>query len=496
MQPVSALTPQSAVGRLLDGVVIRPAGAAPPGATLTVTPASGVGANAYLVGFGGIDPSGASFALPIVLGRTATIPITQLGGYGIAAPAAAARDAPAAAPACSHSGARNRSTAGLHGARMTSVRAAGGSLPMTSCSSAERRIEQQSVALSEQLAAARRSQLAGKSDVTEIGVLIDASASAEQVITSEMDGILGQPPTEAGTAQLDVLSDSLNGEEAQREHLGDTSNEANFRSTVERVVKYGLTYAQQVCNSAPGGADSIDVVFQAKSLLGKERQLELLGSPLEFEPVLQQANACFQRARFSVTASGGATFDDGFETGSVKLSADNVQVTGQVDANGGGFLFAGKSQTLTYSDSSIAIDPVATPLGESASFSSTGGVFDPGNTIEFDLNSRVRCDQNGQFVIDKSMKLYLLPDALWNDTQTVQLSGPITQGPGWSGAMVAAWGQVHKGDKTPIVVPVEQPPNPSFPSEPPFSESKSGTLPLGSWSYDATFSAQSLPIGS
>jgi hypothetical protein len=197
-----------------------------------------------------------------------------------------------------------------------------------------------------------------------------------------------------------------------------------------------------------------------------------------------------------LSPSGSATVDDGFETGSVKLSADNVEITGQNVEATKGVLLGGKDATLKYSNSSISIDPAYSQLGESASFSSTGGVFRPGETVGFTLNYRIRCDQNRQFVIDKSMKFDLVPDGLWNDTQTVQLSGPIPQGPSWSGAMFAAWGQVHKEDKTPIVVPVEQPPNPSFPSLPPFSESKSGTLPLGSWSYSATISAQSLPIGS
>jgi hypothetical protein len=496
MQPVGALTPASAAGRLVDGVMISPAGAAPPGATLTVTPAPGVSANAYLVGFGGIDPSGAAFRLPIILGRTATIPVTQLGGYGIAVSSAAARDAAATVPACSDSGARSESATTSHRAQLTSARPAGGSRPITSCSSAEQRIQQLQEALTKQLAAERQSQLAGTSDGTDTGALIDAAASAQQAVTSEMNGILAQPPTEAGTAQLEVLSASLSGGERQLELLGDTSHTATTLSILERVVRYGLTYAQQVCNSAPGGANSIDVVFQAQRLFGAERQLELIGSSADFGPVIEQASACFQRARFNLSASGGATVDDGFETGSVKLSADTVQVTGADVQARKTFLLTGKSGSLTYSDHSIAIDPNYSQLGESASFSSTGGVLDPGNTIDFALNYRIRCDQNRQFVIDKSMKLYLLPDGLWNDTQTVQLAGPILQGPSWSGAMTAAWAQVHKLDRTAIVVPVEQPPNPSFPSEPPFSETNSGTLALGSWSYNTTISAQSLPIGS
>jgi hypothetical protein len=497
MQPVSALTPAGAAGRLVDGVMISPAGEAPPGATLTVKPASTVGASAYLVGFGGIETSGAAFALPIMLGRSATIPVTQLGGYGIAVSGRAARDASASPPACSAPAAGTVRASVVRRPRSTAARpaAAAASQPLTGCSSAADRAAQQSKALGNQLAAERAAELAGNGDPAAIAGMISAVTSAQQTLGSELEGVLAQHPTESLVGQAEVLTEALNGAERQLELMGDESDRSQTLSRLAEVNKWALTYSQQVCNSAPGGATSVDMVFQSQRIFSFERQAELLGFAGDPAAVIRQASDCFQRARFNLKASGTAKVDDGFENGSVTISADNVPIAGRI-SSGGGVYFAGADANLAYTDSSMSIDPqYGVPLGESASFASMGGVFRPGQYINWDLQSRIRCDQNHQFVNDKSMKFLLPPDGLWNDGQTVQLSGPITQGPSWSGAMQNAWGQVHKLDKIRIAIPVEQPPNPSFPAQPPFSESNSGSPPLGSWSYSATITAQQLPIG-
>ncbi len=125
LTPVTSLAPASAVGRLVDGVVIDPAGEAPPGATLEIRHAAGYPAGAHAVAFGDGDPSGGAFPLPVPARADMTIPISYFAGYGVAAPASRAgvllraRAVPCQAPVAARA-----------------VTAAAGRRPVLSCTSA------------------------------------------------------------------------------------------------------------------------------------------------------------------------------------------------------------------------------------------------------------------------------------------------------------------------------------------------------------------------
>ena len=132
MTPVTALTPASAVGQLVDGVVISPSTEAPAGTTLEIKRASTPGAHAHAVAFGDVDPSGGAFRLPASATADTTIAISEFGGYGIALPAtgAAADRRPELVPCERPLTAPQRPLARA---------AASGSRPLMSCISAAQR---------------------------------------------------------------------------------------------------------------------------------------------------------------------------------------------------------------------------------------------------------------------------------------------------------------------------------------------------------------------
>ncbi len=80
MTPVTALAPASAVGSLVDGVMITPLTEAPAGSTLEIKRPGAPPAGSRVVGFGGIDPSGGAMTLPAVATADTTIAVGNFGG--------------------------------------------------------------------------------------------------------------------------------------------------------------------------------------------------------------------------------------------------------------------------------------------------------------------------------------------------------------------------------------------------------------------------------
>jgi hypothetical protein len=471
MTPVSSLSPASAVGSLTDGVVIGPAGDAPAGATLVIKPKKQPPKTARIVGFG-IDPSGAAYSLPIAFGKTAKIPVQELGGYGIAVPTSSANHAkPACAPA----------------PHLVMRPAASGSRPLTSCSSAAQRIQQLADALRPSIGKARQDALLGVDQGNALtheitGGMVAATAAIE----SEAAQVFNQPSSDEGAAELQTLATTAMGLARQQELLGvDSSAMGNL---LNRIISYETNNLVAYCTDKSTTRPAAALLAHAFQVFGFDRQLGLIGGENLIAKAEQAATACVERVNIQLKATDSSDFSDIELDLKAAVAANNVMIQGEADPSSVfGASLQGADATLTYISSSVTVQPLYAQAGETGTFVATTGTVHPG-TVGFDATTHIRCDQNRQFVVDYTANLRLRSEDLWQDIQKLQtaFNGTVIGTTRTGSVEAGAWAEDVNSGKIPAFFQV--PIDPSKPTELADSGPCFGSECV-SFSYDATFTA-------
>jgi hypothetical protein len=473
LTPVTTLTPASAAGTLIDGVMIEPVGGAPPGSTLEIDTHGTPPSNASVVGWGGLDPAVAAFPLPVPASRHIKIALVELGGYAVTRPASAG--SPRAPLAC---------------APVRGLQAAG-SRPVVQCSEIAQRIEQQAQSLSKELAAARQDELSGKRASPALESAFKAAAEANAgAVEGEMNRILDAPPTDEGAAEVEVLIPYELGIQRQVQLSGLGSDDLAGSAVLAKALQYFLNLARSHCSQA--NADSNDVAGWGWDVFALARQFGLVGKSGLANQSVEAWKQCLLRARFEVDSTDDTTDDNGLLTVHVTVSADHALIHAQTSNSFAGFEFVSDPVTLTYASADATPDPSG--LLESAAIASSGGdlhLSPSGPTAQ----RRVRCDKTGHFHIEHDVKLWLnLPD-IWQDTQTVNwtfVGG--TPGSENGGAAGSAWGAFFVHGSKQLGLPVDDSTKvPVVRTSPPPCPTSSLGVPC--YGVNATFLARSMPAG-
>jgi hypothetical protein len=421
MTLVSALSPASAAGTLRDGVMVSPVGAAPVGATLTITPSKKIPASARLVAFGGVDPSGGVFQLPMPLLKTVTIRLSALGGYGIVT-GSVLRSRPANA-ACEASTLRAR-----------------GSRPLTSCLSFAERFQQMSKAVEKELGAARQSTLLGQEPPPSFdGLLSNVLEVASLTVEREMSQIEQSPPTDEGLAALQVMMPYELGIQRQAELLG-VPVPSSFGDVANGLIDYANRLLRQKCSSP--GASSIDLMVWSRRSLDIARSLYRWGRESEINGALAVGEQCFKRVRLYVDVTADATGGDADARATVSATAKQTLVTGSDPNAVFPNLLWGPRNALSYKSSTASLGPVLSLLpGESVQVTQNAGTIQLGG-VGFSADYHIRCDMNRQFQVDKKVTIFFLTDGVWADTQTQVFSGTFSA-TRTAGMIAGAWGMKY-----------------------------------------------------
>ncbi len=407
LTPVSSLSPTSAAGKLVDGVMISPLGEAPPGSTLVIKPGKRKPPkNAQVIGFGGIETSGAAFPLPIPFGKTATIPLASLGGYGIAVPVAKSSNAVQACPSAPD-------------VLAVAQPAASGSRPLISCSSAEQRMRQLGNAIIKELGIARQELLLGQEPSANIGeMFVEAGTADTQALENEAGRLLNQPPTDQGSAELEVLTMDALGIARQSELTGQPHDEID--QLVDQMLNYRLKNLHELCMGG-GPQPAIQLLAHAMLALGTMLEARTLDDPALGNEAGTIRSACLRRVKINIDITDSSEFDNNTLDVSAAVTADHVMVTGHDDAKAvGGVALKANDVTLTYDSASVSVDPPLSGV-ETAEFTSKSGLVHVG-TVGYSASTKVRCDKNKQFVYDYKASLWADPSTLWKDVQKVQIS--------------------------------------------------------------------------
>jgi hypothetical protein len=438
LTPVTALAPAGAVGRLATGVMIGPLGDAPPGSTLTITLPQAPPKHAAVVAFGGADPSGAAFRLPVVPKRTTTIPLTQLGGYGLAVAARRAH-AGVARAAC--------------GAPATAHLDAAGSRPIISCVTVAQVMQQLSDAV-----------VASNFDPAVIDA---ASQAAMRAVDDEIKQVTDQPPSEAGLAEIEAVLPYAIAVERQRELMG-LPQDAFALVRLGKALQYEYKLFSDLCGKTQPRSD-VYYAFGLR-LIGLARQQELLGQPLPGD-VAQLFDKCVSRIHLQLdslidatTHTSGGLAGTSSLVGHVKIHVDDADIV--VKNNGQGFLghtlaLQTPHLPLVFDTNEATIDPPFPHVTASAS--------NPNGTFQIEFMSlqavtRVRCDKNKKLVVEHTVTLNVFPPGMWDDheTDTFLFDGaPVSQIPGAVAA--EAWAETFARTNNvanPIAVPLDETPVP------------------------------------
>ncbi len=413
--PVTSVTPASAVGRLIDGVQIDPAGEAPPGATLEIRHAGGYPAGARAVAFGAGDPSGGAYRILTPPRADMTIPISYFAGYGVTVPASKSADArPAQAVPC----------------QASAVTAAAGSRPLISCTSAADLIG----ALDDAFAR-------GDTAALQLGY----QAAAQQV-AAEMARIEAQSPTDEGVAELEVLSTVGLSIERQVQLMGlQTGND--FTAELGKAFTYQYNLIKSNCLRLGSSPSDIYVSYFIDAFeLARQGNLIEGAVPSDLDSV---ASSCFQRIKLQLTGNLDGQTDTGQWTGHAVVSG-TATIKGAPNLN----LLVDPEQTpLTFKSASAQADPsfANPPINGTATVTSTGGVFQPESPGIW-ATRRVRCDKNHHFIVERHTYLLVKPAGMWADTEKIQIAVNGNNGgpPEDASHAASAWGSDYGlGGSTP-----------------------------------------------
>lgn len=416
--PVTALTPASAVGTVVDGVMITPGGEAPAGSTLEIKRASAPPAGTREVGFGGIDPSNGAFALPGRIRADTTLDVETFGGYALATPASGhAAEVRPSAVACQRGGHRI--------ARAAAAAAA----PAINCTSAAAR--------NSELASALQAADALPSGVQREAAFIAAFEAAMTPITTEIDRVVAAKPTEQGAAELEELIVIGAGIERQAE-LSGIPNEATVPLSAALLAAAGYHYRliKSVCLGPQAKSDIfISYLFEA---IGAAREMELLGAPPS--DLTSVIIACADRIKLQVAANDDATVDHSGGWTSHVVVTDKATVSSDPNLQ-----FVVSNKNLTFDTAESQADPSLAGQGGSASMTAESG------TLQLDKESvgasrRVTCDGN-HFTFERHTYFNVTPTGIWEDSETVTLS--VNGGSVFQPDAVAAtsWLQIHPADE-------------------------------------------------
>jgi hypothetical protein len=385
MTPVTSLAPASAVGRLVDGVQIDPAGEAPPGATLEIRHAGGYPAGARTVAFGAGDPSGGAYPILTPPSADITIPIAYFAGYGVTVPASKSADTrPARSVPC----------------EARAVTAAAGSRPLISCTSAP------------DLTAALVDAFA-RGDTAALELAYQAG---EQQVAAEMARIEAQPPTDEGAAELEVLSTVGLSIERQVQLMGlETGN--GITAELANAFTYQYNLIKSKC-LRPGSSPSDIYVSYYIDAFELARQGNLIDGavPSDLDSV---ASSCFQRIKLQLAGNLDGQTDTGQWTGHAVVSG-----TATIKGAAGLTLVVDPQQApLTFTSASAQADPAfaAPPINGTATVTSTGGFFQPQQPGIW-ATRRVRCDKNHHFVVERHTYLLVKPGGMWADKEQIQIA--------------------------------------------------------------------------
>jgi hypothetical protein len=411
--PVTALTPASAVGKVVDGVMITPGGEAPAGSTLEIKRASAPPAHTRAVGFGGIDPSNGAFALPGRVRADTTLDVETFGGYALATPASGhAADIRPRAVACQSD-------------HVVARAATGAAAPAINCTSAAAR--------DSGLSSAWQAADALPTGTQREAAFIAAYEAAMTPITSEIDRVVKSKPTEQGSAELDELIVIGTGIERQAV-LSGLPDEATGQllAALYAAADYKYRLIKSVC-LGPQAKSDIFISYEYEALAAS-RIMELFGAPPP--DLVSVVIACADRVKLQVAANDDATIDLSGGWTSHVVVTDNATVS--VDPN---LQFVVSNKNLTFTTAHSQADPALVAQGGSASMTAESG------TLNLDKEStgatwRVICNGN-QFTFERHTYFYVTPTAIWADGETVTLS--VNGGSVFQPDAVAAssWLQIH-----------------------------------------------------
>jgi hypothetical protein len=474
LTPVASLSPAGVVGNFIDGVMITPIGDAPPGATLTIKPAKKVSAKAQLVGFGGIDPAGAAFPLPIVFGKTAKFPVMSLGGYGIAVPAASKANV-------------------AHACAALPVPAASISLPIVSCSSAAKRVEEMSKALIQDIAEARQTALMGEEPSPKLGEDIDHAVEAETAaIDQEASAVFNQPPSDEGAAELQVLATLALGVGRDIELAG-LPNDGRANEFIVKVMGYYLDNLRRSCDG--GGPQPAAVLLaNAMNAFSASRQLLLMGLDDSSDEAFSLRAACLLRVKVQLTVDDTSGVADSELDVNASVSAPDVVIAGKKDDQVyGGVVLQAPDTNLTYNSSGVTVEPLWVEAGETATVTGTTG-FVHVNNANYSATSNVQCASNGKFVVDRDVQIWIKSEDLWQDVQriTTYIEGTLI-GTRTGSVVASAWSQDLGTAKLPALIGVQlDGTHGKTQTELKDSSPCRSSVGCTNYSYDATFKAISL----
>ncbi len=437
--PVTALTPASAVGTVVDGVMITPVGEAPAGSTLEIKRASAPPAGTRAVGFGGIDPSNGAFALPGRVRADTKLDVETFGGYALATPASG------------HAAAVRPRAVACQRSHVVARAAAGAATPVIDCTSAAARDS----GLSSALQAAAALPAGAQQDAA----LIAAYEAAMTPITAEIDRVVASKPTEQGSAELDELLIIGAGIERAAIFTG-VPEEATGRlgAALVAAASYHYRLIKSVCLGPQARSDIfISYMFEA---LGAARQMELWGGE-EPSDITSVIIACADRIKLQVAANDDATVDHSGGWTSHVVVTDNATVSSDPNLQ-----FVVSNNTLTFETAESHADPALAEQGGSASMSAETGTLHLGKEA-VGATRRVICNGN-QFTYERHTYFTVTPTDIWGDGETVTLSegGVSIFQP--DAAAGTSWVQIHPSDAQnppPIMMEV---------GGPPFTESNSG----------------------
>ena len=405
MTGVTALTPASAVGRLVTGVDIEPQDVAPLGTTLEIRRSSWPrGARAVM--FGGSDPSGGAVPLPGRLDADTTIPVTGFGGYGVAVPAGAV--ASAARVPCS---------------RAVAHAAAAGSRPLLSC-----------IAIAEKW---RSLADTGAKAGGDPGLLSAIYAAAAQAVAGEMAQVLSQPPSDAGAAELEVLLPYGIGLQRQVELGGfPAALLAPLDAQLVKAFDYQIKLIQSVCQGSGRHPSGVYLDYYRQTF-AVERQRQLMGVPApDFQALLA---ACIDKVRLELNGRVEATVDHQSGGGWTSHVVETVTATIKGDKAKGGL--ESDKAALKFDTAKATADPGFAAIGGTATMTSEAGKLEP-DIVNAWVVRKVRCDKDRHFVVDRTVFLDINTLGLWDDHEQVQLAvngNPAGQEPDAVAAI--AWGQ-------------------------------------------------------
>jgi hypothetical protein len=459
MTPVTALAPSSAVGRLVDGVMITPLTEAPAGSTLEIKRPGAPRAGSHVVGFGGIDPSGGAMTLPVMATADTTIAVGNFGGYGIAGPATGPTGAVAArAVACERPLTRRHRAA----ARV----AAAGARPLLSCISVADRLNAMQKTVVPASAADR----------------YDLFEAASETLADEMAQILNQAPTALGAAELELMS-GLGDDLLRQAELFQIppAAMAAFEVELQRVAVYRYGAVKAIC-LRPGSQPSDVYISALDDAVSLARQLEFVAtSPSDIASVIM---TCANRIKLQLVSSDDATVDHQGGWTSHVVASDTSTIT---SAN---LQLTAANRSLSFTTASSQADPSFAASGGSASMISEQGAINP-DPLRVAATRRVRCDRNRQLVIERHTYVYVTAtNAVFADREQVQIMEggvPINQPDSVTGT---AWAQVTRPKGTQIQIEIGGAPD---------AEQSAGTCTVltgdycTTYSYSASFTATALP---